>query len=232
MRAKPHLHYLVFGKCRTRRRHRSAATYTQSTRKCGQTAACGRRRAAHKWMHGAGFAFALDAQRRARTANNSPCRAIQAGSEQRRSITAARSDGTCETTTPRRHGQCQGRRERRATKAEGGAERHQAPGQLGPAAACRPIRTSPPPSAAPAAAAAPCAPSCGRNKLRHRPSQSHRRHRAVAPRLREHSPVPLRATGACTEWAIPKPVLRAGGRVVATAPAPLQRAGQQHHHHR
>ena len=98
-----------------------------------------------------------------------------------------------DTTTPRRHGQCQGRRGCRATKAEGGAERHKAPGQLGPAAACRPIRTSPPSSAAPAAAAAPCAPSRGHNKVRRRLSESHRQHRAAAPRLREHSPVPLRA---------------------------------------
>ena len=33
------------------------------------------------------------------------------------------------------------------------------------------------------------------------------------------------ATGARTEWAIPKPVLRAGGRVVATAPAPSSARG-------
>ena len=139
--AKPHLQYLVFDKCRTRRRHRPAATSTQSTRKCGQTAACGRR-AAHKWMQGApGLAFALDAQRRARTAHNLPSRAIQAGSEERRSITAARGDGTCKTTTPRHH-DAMGN-----VKAEGDAEQRRP--KVAPKGTKHQVSSAPPLPAAP-----------------------------------------------------------------------------------
>ena len=89
---------------------------------------------------------------------------------------------------------------------------------------CRPqSRTAlPPRSAAPGPAAAPCAPPYGRSKLHRRPSEplAGGRHRAAAPRLREHYPVYARAPCAHTVWTAPKPVLRAGGRVAATAPAP------------
>ena len=88
---------------------------------------------------------------------------------------------------------------------------------------CRPqSRTAlPPRSAAPGAAAAPCAPPYGRSKLHRRPSEplAGGRHRAAAPRLREHYPVYARAPCARTVWTAPKPVLRAGGRVAATAPS-------------
>ena len=112
-------------------------------------------------------------------------------------------------------------------KAEGGAERHQGPGQLGPAAACRPIRTSPPPSAAPAAAAAPCAPSRGHNKLRRRPSESHRQHRAAAPRLREHSPVPLRALPGRAQSGRYLNLSSEPARGSLLPPPPLQHGAQQ-----
>ena len=70
-----------------------------------------------------------------------------------------------------------------------------------------------------------CAPQRGRSKLRRRPSEPPAgvRHRAAASRLREHSPVPLRALPArtpCTR-AAPTPVLQAGGWVAAAAPDPL-----------
>ena len=58
------------------------------------------------------------------------------------------------------------------------------------------------------------------------------RHRAAAPRLREPYPVYARAPGAHAVWTAPKPALRAGARVAAAAPAPLQRGAQQRHHRR
>ena len=67
-----------------------------------------------------------------------------------------------------------------------------------------------------------CASPYGRSKLHRRPSEplTGGRHRAAAPRLREHYPVYARAPCARTVWTAPKPVLRAGGWVAATAPAP------------
>ena len=66
-----------------------------------------------------------------------------------------------------------------------------------------------------------------RSKLRRRPSEAAAgvRHRAAAPRLCEPSPVHLRAPYAHAVRTVPKPVLRAGGRVVATAPAPSSARG-------
>ena len=79
-----------------------------------------------------------------------------------------------------------------STKAKGGAKRHQAPAQLGPAAACHLTHTPCRPPTHPPA-------QCHRHHLRRqqappaatvapRSHQAGNRHRAAAPRLREHSP--------------------------------------------
>ena len=75
-----------------------------------------------------------------------------------------------------------------STKAKGGAKRHQAPAQLGPR--CLPPHAyTLPPSYTPAGTVspAPSAPSAS-STVAPRSHRAGNRHRAAAPRLREHSP--------------------------------------------
>jgi hypothetical protein len=91
---------------------------------------------------------------RVQRANTSTHRQEPAGSHASKRYGAAWvgfSGGSRKTCDARRSEQCQRKRECQAARAEDGAERRQAPIQLGPGAACRPIRTAcgPPTRAAP-----------------------------------------------------------------------------------
>jgi len=84
-------------------------------------------------------AFACNAPTRARTVKNLLDHTLQTDTGQPGSTSPAGAEQTCDA---RRSEQCQRKRECQAARAEDGAERRQAPIQLGPGAACRPIRTA------------------------------------------------------------------------------------------